>query len=213
MAKTTPLKNNKFSQKSDIFWRKILEKDLQLFSKLFSQNFSDFDQKWLLLHSLSKLLKKKKKKKNLPKWKIWVGLAHKTGFSFSWPYGRISLREHYIALPGLWSWIHTRTLAFFIALSHVRFLRSWGSNAYDLKKRTCDKAIKKTLAIDYEFSFKGSTRRTLQQAKAVHRSVELCRGVINHSEMKQLRRALKIKACDVTSYIVMSHPFSKWEKV
>ena len=34
---------------------------------------------------------------------------------------------------------------FFIALSHVRFLRSRASNAHDLKKRTCDKAIKKCL--------------------------------------------------------------------
>ena len=47
--------------------------------------FFEFDQKQLILHDFSKL------KKNLPKWKIWVGYSRKTGFSFfllepAWPY-------------------------------------------------------------------------------------------------------------------------------
>ena len=73
-----PLKNNKISQKSDSFWRKNLEKDFELFPNIFSQIFFDFfDQKWLVLHSFSKLYKK-----NLSKWKIWVSRTSKKGFSF-----------------------------------------------------------------------------------------------------------------------------------
>ena len=49
----TPRKNNKFSQKSDTFWEKIFEKDFQLFPKIFTQIFFDFDQKLLLLHTLT----------------------------------------------------------------------------------------------------------------------------------------------------------------
>ena len=59
VAKMTPLKNI-IPPKSDIFWRKILEKDFQLFSN-FSQIF--FDQKQLVLHSFSKLKEKKKSTK------------------------------------------------------------------------------------------------------------------------------------------------------
>ena len=66
VAKMTPLKNNKISKKSAIFWRKILEKAFQLFPNIFSQIFLDFSKKWLVLHvSFSKLSKKKKKKKKI----------------------------------------------------------------------------------------------------------------------------------------------------
>ena len=54
-----------------------MEKYFQFFSKKFSQIFFDFDQKRLILHDFSKL-----KKKNLPKWKIWIGRVRKAGFSF-----------------------------------------------------------------------------------------------------------------------------------
>ena len=58
----TFLKNNKIFQKSDVFLRKILEKDFQLFPKFItSKVFFEFEQKWLPLHSSSKL----KKKENL----------------------------------------------------------------------------------------------------------------------------------------------------
>ena len=53
----TPLKNIK-SQKSDIFWRKILEEYFQVFSfsfpKIFSQIFFGFGKKQLILHGLKK---------------------------------------------------------------------------------------------------------------------------------------------------------------
>ena len=45
----TPLKNNKISKKSVIFWRNILEKDFQLFPNIFSQIFFDFYKKRLVL--------------------------------------------------------------------------------------------------------------------------------------------------------------------
>ena len=38
-----------------LFWRKILEKYFQLFSKIFSQIFFDFGKQQLILHSFSKL--------------------------------------------------------------------------------------------------------------------------------------------------------------
>ena len=51
---------------------------------------------------------------------------------------------------------HTRSQAFFIALSHIRFFEVMSVKHqtvnFDLKKRTCDKGTKKTLAIEYEFS-------------------------------------------------------------
>ena len=58
----SPEKQN--SQKSDVIWRKILEKDFQLFSKIFCQIFFYCDQKWLVLHSFSKF-KKKSQMENL----------------------------------------------------------------------------------------------------------------------------------------------------
>ena len=65
------------------FWRKILEKYFQLFSRIFSHIFFDFGKKRQILHGFFETKKKKKKeKKILPKWKIWVGRACKTGFSF-----------------------------------------------------------------------------------------------------------------------------------
>ena len=55
VSKMTPLENNKISQKADVFWRKILVKEFQLFRKTFSQIFFVFDQKRLVLHRFSKL--------------------------------------------------------------------------------------------------------------------------------------------------------------
>ena len=80
----TPLKKKKKSQKSDVFLKKIiLEKNFRLFKKKKNCHiFFDFDKKgWF--YSFSKILKKKKK--TLPKWKIWGGRARKTGFFFVWP--------------------------------------------------------------------------------------------------------------------------------
>ena len=57
--------------------KKKLEKCFQLFSKIFSQ-FSLTLAKNNWFYSFSKL----KKKEKLPKWKIWIGRAHKTGFFF-----------------------------------------------------------------------------------------------------------------------------------
>ena len=59
------------------FWSQILEKDFQLFSNISSQIFVDFDQKQLVYIVLANY-----ETENLPKWKIWVGRARKTGFSF-----------------------------------------------------------------------------------------------------------------------------------
>ena len=42
------------------------------------------------------------------------------------------------------NWIELNWILF-IALSHVRCLRSWALDAHDLKKRACDKAIKQRL--------------------------------------------------------------------
>ena len=56
----TLLKNNKFPQKSDVLWRKILEKDFQLFPQKFSQIFFYSYQKQVLLLRFSKLLKKER---------------------------------------------------------------------------------------------------------------------------------------------------------
>ena len=54
------------------FWKSIVSY-FQTFLVKFSLTLA---QKQLILYDFSKV------KKNLPKWKIWVGLAHKTGFSF-----------------------------------------------------------------------------------------------------------------------------------
>ena len=78
----TRLKNNKISQNSVVFRRKILEKDFQLFPNMFNQIFSDFDQKQLILHSVRANYKLEKKKKRLPKLKIWVSHTRKTRSSF-----------------------------------------------------------------------------------------------------------------------------------
>ena len=89
---TTPQKNTKISQKSDVFLRKILEKYFQLFSKLCSQIFFDFcwkkkkENKNSLFYTVlakkeeKKKKERKKKKRNLPKWKIWVGRTCKISF-------------------------------------------------------------------------------------------------------------------------------------
>ena len=64
----TPLKTLKMSPKSNIFGKKFWKIDFQLFLKIVSQIFFDFDQKRLILHSFSKLKKKKRKRKeNLTK--------------------------------------------------------------------------------------------------------------------------------------------------
>ena len=72
-----------------VFWRKILGKYFQLFSQIFSQIFFDFGKKKLISHGFIKL------QKNLPKWKIWVGRACKTGFSFFHGLTGISLNYKY----------------------------------------------------------------------------------------------------------------------
>ena len=56
--------------------RHFVGKSIQLFSKVYSQSFFNFGQKWLIWYSFSTL-------KTLPKWKIWVSLNHKWVFSFS----------------------------------------------------------------------------------------------------------------------------------
>ena len=56
----SPKNKKKISKKSDVFWKEILEKYSQLLSKIFSQIFLDFGQKWLILHDFSKLKKTNK---------------------------------------------------------------------------------------------------------------------------------------------------------
>ena len=69
----TALKKLKFPKNLTFLGEKFWKKDFQLFPKIASQIFFDFDQKRLILiHSFSKLLKKKKKEKT-------------QGFLFSWP--------------------------------------------------------------------------------------------------------------------------------
>ena len=89
-------KNNKSSKKSDIFWRKILENNFQLFPKIFSHCFFvfffSFDFETLtstqIFFNFDPLLKKgkKKKKKTYQKWKSGSVAPVKQGFLFLWPY-------------------------------------------------------------------------------------------------------------------------------
>ena len=69
-------KNTEISRKSDIFQRKILEKDFQLLSKIYSQ----FSLTYATNGWFDIVLANYKKKKTLPKWKIWVRRACKAGF-------------------------------------------------------------------------------------------------------------------------------------
>ena len=61
------------------FEKKFCKKDFQLFSKIFSQIFVDFDQKQLIVRSFSKL------KKNSQNEKYGSIAPVKQGFLFSWP--------------------------------------------------------------------------------------------------------------------------------
>ena len=83
VAKMTPLKTQKFPKKSDVLLRKK-------FGKVFSVIFNKFQpnclQLWLKMADLHDFCKPKKKKKILPKWKIWVGRALRISFLFFlWP--------------------------------------------------------------------------------------------------------------------------------
>ena len=84
-------KKYKNLQNTWCFWRKMLEKYSQLFSKIFSQIFLDFGQKWLILHHFWKL-----EKQILPNWKNWVVGPVKQGFLFSCTYGKHAIWDLWI---------------------------------------------------------------------------------------------------------------------
>ena len=77
VAKMTPLKTQKFAKKSDVLLRKVWKSILSFSTLAKNGRF------YMLLANY-----KKEKKNILPKWKIWVRRARKTGISFSWPYGQ-----------------------------------------------------------------------------------------------------------------------------
>ena len=81
-GKNDSLENNKISQKSGIFWKKIWKKVFSYFQKFYTKFSLTLTKNGCFYIFDSKLLKKEKEKKNLPKWKIFIGCTCKTRFFF-----------------------------------------------------------------------------------------------------------------------------------
>ena len=79
VVKMSPLKTQKSLKKMWQFFDKYFGKFSVIFTN-YQAKFLRLEPKWLILNDFSKL--EKNKNKNLPKWKIWVCRARKTGFSF-----------------------------------------------------------------------------------------------------------------------------------